>query len=132
MDAGGLHQQLLRADGLDDLVRPEPASELLDPVHTRVAAVGDDVGRVVLDRELLARFMPAHRDDALRAELFVRQHREQTDSTISDHCDGLAGAGLGGPGAEPAGPEHVGGGEQTGGTPGADTFWLMLGSQASP
>jgi hypothetical protein len=56
--------------------------------------------------------VPAHRDDPLGAEPAGCQHGEQADGAVTDDHDGLAGAGLGGDGAEPAGAEHVGGGEQ--------------------
>ena len=36
----------------------------------------------------------------------------QADRAVTDDRDGLAGAGLGGDGGEPAGAEHVGGGQQ--------------------
>ena len=37
---------------------------------------------------------------------------QQPDRAVADHGDGLAGAGFGGDGAEPAGAEHVGGGQE--------------------
>ena len=43
-----------------------------------------------------------------------RQDAEQADGAVTDDGDGLAGAGLGGDGGEPAGAEHVGGGQQAG------------------
>ena len=45
-------------------------------------------------------------------ELPGGQHAEQPDRAVADHGDGLARAGLGGDGGEPAGAEHVGGGQQ--------------------
>ena len=72
----------------------------------------DDVGGAELAGELLAGLVAAHRDDPLRAELLGGQHREQTDRAVADDGDGLARAGLGGDGAEPAGAQHVGGGQQ--------------------
>ena len=63
-------------------------------------------------RQLLARLVAAHRDDPLRAELLRGQHAEQPDRAVTDHRDGLAGSGLGGDGGEPAGAEHVGGGQE--------------------
>ena len=56
----------------------------------------------------------AHRDDPFRAELLGGEHREQPDGAVTDDGDRLAGAGLGSDCAEPAGAEHVGGGEQAG------------------
>ena len=80
--------------------------------HAVVAAFGDDVGGAVLQGELLPGLVPAHRDDAFRAELLGGQHAEQPDGAVADHRDGLARAGLGGHRGEPAGAEHVGGGQQ--------------------
>jgi hypothetical protein len=57
----------------------------------------------------LARLVAAHGDDALGAELAGGQ---QPDGAVTDDRDGLGWAGLGGHGAEPAGAEHVGGGQQ--------------------
>ena len=62
--------------------------------------------------ELLAGLVAAHRDDPLGAELLGGEHAEQPDRAVADDRDGLARAGLGGDGAEPAGAQHVGGGEQ--------------------
>jgi hypothetical protein len=73
-------------------VRAEPVGERPDPGHAVVAALGDDVDRTVVDRELPPGLVPAHCDDAVRAEPFGRQHGEQTDSAVADDRDGLAGA----------------------------------------
>ncbi len=58
--------------------------------------------------------MAAHRDDPLGAELFRGEHAEEADRSVPDDGDGFAGPGFGGDGGEPAGAEHVGGGEQRG------------------
>ena len=63
--------------------------------------------------ELLPWLVAAHRDDPFGAELFGGEHAEQSDRAIADHGDRLARPGVGGGGGEPAGPQHVGGGEQT-------------------
>jgi hypothetical protein len=47
-------------------------------------------------------------------QLTGRQHAQQPDCAVSHHRDRLAGAGLGGDGAEPAGTEHVGEREEAG------------------
>src|SRR5438105_1110919 len=111
--ADGLHHRLLRADSLDHRVRTEPAREFLDPRHAIVPSLFDDVSGAELEGELLSRLVAAHGDDPSRAEAPCGQHGEQTDCAITDHGNGLAGAGLGGDGTEPAGAEHVGGGEET-------------------
>src|SRR3712207_2525457 len=52
--ADGLHHRLLRADGLHDRVRAEPAGELLDPCRALLAALAHDLGRAELPGEPLA------------------------------------------------------------------------------
>src|SRR5215204_4731553 len=112
--ADGLHHRLLRADGLDDRVRAEPAGEFLDPCRALLAALGHDLGRVELPGEPLAGLVPAHCDDPLRAELLGGEHREQADGTVANDRHRLAWSGLGRYSAKPAGAEHVGGREQAG------------------
>src|ERR1700733_5592455 len=117
--ADGLHHRLLGADGLDDRVGTVPASHLLDARDGFVAALGDDVGGAVLERQLLARLVPAHRDDPRRAELPRGEHGEQANRAITDDRDRLARPDVGGRRAEPPGAEHVRGGEQAGDQVGA-------------
>jgi hypothetical protein len=61
---------------------------------------------------VLSWLVAAHGDDAFGAELAGGQHGQQPDGAVTDHRDGLVWAGLGRHGAEPAGPEHIGGGQQ--------------------
>jgi hypothetical protein len=56
--------------------------------------------------------MAAHRNDPLRAELLRGQHGEQADRAVTDYGNDLAGSRFGGHGSEPAGAQHVGGGEE--------------------
>src|SRR4051812_27068529 len=107
-----LHHRLLRTDGLDDGVRAEAAGELREPSHSFVTALDDDVGGAVLASELLPVLVPAEDDDALRSELLGGEHAEQPDGAVADDGDGLAGTRFRGDSAEPAGAEHVRGGEQ--------------------
>ena len=93
---------------------PSPPVSSLIAADAVVAAFGDDVGGAELQRQLLPRLVPAHRDDPLGAQLPGGQHGEQADRAVTDHGDGLAGLHVGGDGAEPAGAEHVGGGQQAG------------------
>ncbi len=110
--ADGLQHRLAGADGLDDRVHAEPAGEFLDPGDAFVAAFFDDVGGAELAGELLAGLVAAHDDDPLGAELPGGEHPEEADGAVTDDGDGLARADLGGDGAEPAGAEHVGRGEE--------------------
>jgi len=88
-------------------MRADPVRQVLDPGHSLVAAFGDDVGRAEVEGELLAGFVPAHRDDPFGAELLGGEHAEQPDGAVIDDRDGLARPGLGGHGGEPAGARHV-------------------------
>ena len=105
----GLHHCLLGADGLDDRVGPQSASEFLDPGDSVLAALLDDVGGTELTCQCLAVRVTAERDDLLGAELLGGKDAEQADGAVTDDRDGLAGTGFGGLGREPAGAEHVGG-----------------------
>ncbi len=108
--AGGpdrLHHRLLHADGLDDRVCPETIGEFLDLRDTFITTLCDNIGCAELQRELLARLMAAHRDDAFGAELPGGEHRAEADGAVADDRHRLAGAGIGRHGAEPPGAEHV-------------------------
>ncbi len=95
-------------------MRAEPSGELLDPGHSVVAALLDDVGDAELAGQRLTVGVSAERDDALGAELLGGQYAEQADRAVADHGDRLAGPGLGSDGGEPAGAQHVGGRHQGG------------------
>jgi hypothetical protein len=110
----GLHHRLLRANGLDHRVRTQPVGELLDRSRTGVATLADDVGGTKLARELLARLVPAHRDDPFGSELLGGHDTQQADRAVADHDDGLARTDRGGHGGEPAGSQDVGGGKEIG------------------
>src|SRR3712207_6718643 len=105
----GLHHRLLGADGLDHGVRAAPVRELLDRGDAGVAALLDDVGGAVLARQALACVVAAHGDDPLRPELLGSEHGEQPDRAVTHDGYGLARAGFGCHGAEPPGPQDVGG-----------------------
>ena len=91
---------------------PSPPVSSLILRDALVAALLDDVGRAVVAGELLPLGVAGHRDDPLGAELLGGEDRHQADGAVTDDRDGLAGTGLGGDGGEPAGAEHVGGGQQ--------------------
>jgi hypothetical protein len=97
---------------LDDRVGAEPVGEVLDPGHPVLAALGDDVGRAELAGKPLAGLVAAHGDDPVGAELAGGQHGQQPDRAVTDHRHRLVWAGLGGHRPEPAGAEHIGGGQQ--------------------
>ena len=104
----GLHHRFLRANGLHYGVGSEPVRELLDHGHAILAALLDDVRRAVVAGETLARFMAAHDDDPIRAELAGSEHCMQANRAITHHRHGLARTGPGRHGAEPAGAKNVG------------------------
>jgi hypothetical protein len=110
--ADRLQERLLGPDGFDHAVRPEPSGEFLDLPGSLIAAFGDDVCGAELAGQRLPVGMARHRDDALGTQLLGGQHPHQPNGAIADHGDGLAGSDLGGVGSEPAGSEHVGGGQQ--------------------
>jgi hypothetical protein len=91
-----------------------PAGHFLDPRDTLVAPIGDDVRRAELQGQLLPGLVAAHGDDPLRAELAGGEDGHLADRTVTDDGDGLAPLHVGGDGTEPAGAEHVRGGEQAG------------------
>jgi len=110
--ADGLHHRLVRADCLDHRVCAEPVGKFLDLRHPVVAALDDDVGGAVLAGELLSWLVAAHCDDPLCAKLLGGQDSEQTDRPVAYDSDGLAWSGLCGHRAEPAGAQHIRGGEE--------------------
>src|SRR5215210_607560 len=93
-------------------MRTETLCQLLDLGNPFVATLFDDVGRSVLARQTLSWLVAAHGDDPLGAELLRREHGEQADGAVADHCNVLARPDLGGHSTEPAGPEHIGCREQ--------------------
>ena len=107
--ADRLQHRLLGADRLDDRVAPS-LGQLLDPRHALVAALGDDVGGAEFAGQLLARLVPAHRDDPLGTELPCREHPSR-HRAVADDRDRLAGSARRRR-AEPTGAEHIGGGQQ--------------------
>ena len=94
------------------LCAPSPRVWSLTAATPGVAAFGDDVGGAEFTRELLTVGVSTHGDDAFGTKLFGCHHPEQSDRTVTDDNDCLAGPGLGGDGAEPAGAQHIGGGQQ--------------------
>ena len=91
---------------------PSPSVSSLIFGDALVAALLDDVGRAELAGQRLPVGVATDRDDPLGAELLGGQDAEQPDRAVTDDRDGLAGAGLGGDGGEPAGAEDVGGRQQ--------------------
>src|SRR3954470_13919333 len=67
--ADGLHHGLLRSDALQDRLRANATSHLLDAPNAIIAALGHDLGRSELARELLAGRVPTHGDDPARAPI---------------------------------------------------------------
>jgi len=59
--------------------------QFLDPLDPVVAALGDDVGRAELPRQLLPRLVPAHRPDALGAHELRGQHASTPGQTVRHH-----------------------------------------------
>ena len=93
-------------------MRAQAVGHVLDRRHALRTAFGDDIGGAELQRQLLPWFVAAHRDDPFRAELSCGQHPEQPDRAVADDNDRLARPHLGRDRGEPAGTEHVGGGQE--------------------
>lgn len=60
----------------------ESVGQIHDAGHALVTALGHDVGRAELARELLPRLVAAHRDDPLGTHLLGGEHAEQTGRTL--------------------------------------------------
>ena len=110
----GLHHRGLVAHGLDDAVRAVAAGELLDLRGALVATLGDDDVGAELAGERRPVLVAGEGDDLLSPQGLGGQDGGQAHGAVADHRDGLAGAGLGGDGPEPAGSQDVGGGQQRG------------------
>jgi hypothetical protein len=72
--ANGLHHRLLGSDGLDRAVGAEPVAQVLDPCHTLIAALDNDVSGTELMREPLPRWMTTDRDNPLRSVVTRREY----------------------------------------------------------
>ncbi|MFT3784851.1 MAG: hypothetical protein QM770_01630 [Tepidisphaeraceae bacterium] len=105
--ANRLKHRLLCADAFEDRVRPRAFGHLHDDFDAVVAALGDDVGRAELARELLALFVSTHRDDEFGSQLPGGQHSQKSDRTVAENDGRRAGPDIGRVGREPAGAEHV-------------------------
>ena len=89
-------------------MRAVAAGQFQDAFDALVAALGDDVGGAELAAQVGAVGVPAHQDDLLGAEPLRREHAAQSDGTVTDDGDRVAGADSGGDGAVVAGAVHVG------------------------
>ena len=103
-----LRHRLLGADAFEHGIRADIAGQLLDPGDARIAALGDDVGRAIFEREVLARLVAAHGDDPPGLHLFRREHAHEADRAVADDDDRRAGLHARRVGGVPAGAEHVG------------------------
>src|SRR4051794_17725021 len=74
-----LLHRLLGANALEDRVGADAVRQLLDPLDAFVPTFGDDIRGAEFARELLAGFMPAHRNDPFGAHLLRREHAEEPD-----------------------------------------------------
>src|SRR3954471_17844356 len=97
-----LLHRLLSANALEDRISADTVRQLLDPLDTFVAALGDDVSGAELACKLLARLVTAHRDDPLRAHLLRREHAEESDRAVTHDDDRRAGLDVRGIGRKPA------------------------------
>jgi hypothetical protein len=87
---------------------PTPFVSSFDAFDPLVAALDDDIRRAEFTRELLTRFMAAHRDDAFCSHLLRREDAKQSDRAVTDDHDCRAGLDVRCVGGKPAGAHHVG------------------------
>src|SRR4051812_37500776 len=82
-----LSHGLRGADALEHCLCADTSGEVLDAGDPFISALGHDVGRSELSRELLPWPVTAHRDDALGPELLRGEDGEQPDRTVThdDH-----------------------------------------------
>src|SRR6266436_4988842 len=80
--ADRLHHRFLSADALEHRVSAESVGQLLYPGHALITALGHDVGRAKLTRELLPRIVTAHRDNTLGSHLLGGEHTEEPDRAV--------------------------------------------------
>jgi len=113
-DGQRLLHRLVGADAFQHGIGADLVGQRLDLGHAVIAALGHDVGRAVLQRQVLARLVAAHGDHAGGAELPRRQHAHQADRAVAHHHGGTTGLHPRRHGGVPAGAEHVGGGQQAG------------------
>jgi hypothetical protein len=103
----GLHHGFFGADAFEHGIRADVFRQRLDAGDALFAALGDDVGCAIFESEVLAAFVAAHRDDAVRAHLLGGQHAHKANRAVADNGDRRALLHAGGIGGVPAGAEHV-------------------------
>src|SRR4051812_31954700 len=81
----GLHHRFLRTYAFEYRVRAYVFRQLFDAGNSVHTSLRHDVGGAKLAGELLARRVPAHCDDPLRAHQLCGQYAEETDSPIADY-----------------------------------------------
>ena len=91
---------------------PTPFVSSLMRAYACFAALGNDVGRAVFEREILPRLVAAHRDDSAGIHLFGREHAHEADRAVADDHDRRTGLHAGRVGRVPAGAEHVRNGQK--------------------
>jgi hypothetical protein len=99
--------RLLEADTLEHRMDAVPVGKPLHAFDRFIAAFADDVARAELARERDSVWVTTEDDDLLRAEPLGGNHAAETDSTVADDSDSLAGRHLGRDGGVMARAHHV-------------------------
>lgn len=74
--ANRLHHGFLGTNALQNRIRTDATGQLFDTINSLISTLSHDVCRAELAGELLALFVPAHRDDAFRS--YLRTPRRPT------------------------------------------------------
>ena len=103
----GLVHRFFHAHTFEHRIRADSFGERLDLRHAFIAALGHDVGGAEFGRELLPRFVTAHRNDPRRPHLLCGEHPHETYRPISYDRDGRSGLDARRIRRVPAGAEHI-------------------------
>src|SRR6516225_12221933 len=98
---------MVRAHALQHGIHADAARQLLHALYARGPTFGNDVRRAKLSRQCLPALVPAHRDDALSAHLFRRQHAHQSDGSVTDYGAGGPRTDIGGIGGVPTRAKNI-------------------------
>src|SRR5208282_5890753 len=87
----GLRHRFPGAHAFQHRVRADAFGQFLDPGHTLIATLGDDVGRAEFEGEVLPCLVAAHRDDSPCAHLICGKHAHEPNRTVTHDDDSRTG-----------------------------------------
>jgi len=97
----------LGAHTLQNGLRSNALSQLLDEFHAIIAPFRHDIGRAEFKREVLAGLVTAHRDYSGSTHLFGCKDAQQPDRAVADNDDRRAFSDAGGVGGIPSCAKNV-------------------------